>query len=330
MQHDLHALGVRPDQHPAVRVRMGLKATKGYGVTHKDRFHLAEYRANGSGMEARSVPHPSYAAFNALHPPELARAHERGESVDEQEAANLQAAHNQKRRELRGTLIHGEFHAPARTEGGCAFTRFAAHQLPGQGANPFRRPACTGDGHVAQRWNPKSATFEEIACAGDRCEFRQEVTIQGRPVTPCARVTTLLFQLRWPATTPFPALPAMIEVKGPVSVATMQWWGFYAAICEQWKQLGGQGEPNVYGLPIRIGLVRRTFQTRKSEVWVPEIHPDLPDGQTLQSFLVWRAQQLAEARPLLSSEGRPLLALPGAREVVEADYEDVPVERPAP
>lgn len=318
--HDLAALGVRPDTHPEVRVRMGLKGQSG-GVVERDRFHLMMFKTPGSGMKAVSVPHPDFAEFNRIFTPK---------GDDDMENDRERRRHNALRRVLRGTLIHGQFEAPSRTGDGCIFTRFSANRLPNVPENPLRRPACSGDGHEATRWNGRE--FITLPCPGDRCEFRQEYQSRQGPTTDCKRASTLVFQLRWRASDsikPLPCARACIETAGMYSFATAQWWGFYQVIAQQWTLLGGQGAPDVFGLPIRLVLTETSVPQRGAKVWVPELHTDLPEGQTLQEFLVWRAKALAEARPLLTSDGTRL-QIPdfSARDVVEADYE--PVERPAP
>lgn len=339
--HDLKALGVRPDTHPEVRVRMGLKGRNG-GVVEKDRFHLAMFKTPNSGQRAVSVAHPDFGLFNAPFTPkgeppkqdDFTRREDYEYERDAFEATQARArlAHNAARRVLRGTLIHAQFEAPGRLGDGCIYTRFSAQKLPGVGENPRRRPACTGDGTTAQRWNGRE--FAEIRCDGDRCEFRQERMERGQAMTDCKRTSTLVFQLRWRSTDKIAAMPcarACIETGGMYSFATAQWWGFYQVIAQQWSLLGGQGSPDVFGLPIRLVLTETSVPQRGAKVWVPELHTDLPEGQTLQEFLVWRAQTLAQAGSLLTSDGSRL-QIPDftARDVVEADYEPVDVERPAP
>lgn len=343
--HDLNALGVRPDTHPEVRVRMGLKASGG-GVVEKERFHLALFKTPASGQKAVSVPHPDFAVFNAVfnattaikEPPPNRDDFRDGQDFEHARdayadaVARARAAHNAPRRVLRGNLVHAQFEAPERAGDGCIFTRFTAQQLPGIGANPFRRPACIGNGVEAKRWDGKA--FATIRCPGDLCEFRQERLVRGQPTTDCKRSSTLVFQLRWRPTDKITALPcarACIETAGMYSFATAQWWGFYQVVVQQWRLLGGEGAPNVFGLPIRLVLTETSVPQRGAKVWVPELHTDLQDGQNLQGFLEARANGLALAKPLLTSDGTRL-AIPdfGARDVVEAEYEPIDVERPAP
>lgn len=307
----LDRLGIKPDLRPEVRVRMGRKGERG-GVVEKDRFHLCCGRANGAGTNATSNPHPSFSAFNAAEP--------------------------RYRQELRGTLIHARWEAPSRHGDGCAWTRFDASRLPGHEVPPGLHPVCSGDGQRARRW--VRGKWQEIACPGDACQFRQprQETRGGKTseVTDCKRTSTLVFQLRWgeiEGKRPLPSCSCFVESGGPWSYATMQWWGFYGAIKQQWNQMGGAGEPDLYGLPIRLSLQRRTVPGRGAEVWVPELYTDFSAGQTLQSFLAWRAEQAERARPLLA--GAAPLALPGAvlgaRGTVEVGYTDVdadPVEPP--
>ena len=301
----LVALGIKPDTHPPVRIRMGKKADRGYGVVDRDAFHLAHFRANGSGKDARSIPHPSFASFNA--------------------------APNEKRRLLRGNLVHAQFAASERlgTKGAC-YTRFRANSLPGvaHASVPGMRPACTGDGVFASRWDPRAKSFVEIACPGDLCEFRQ--TPDGKEFPPCLRSSSLVLQLRWPGH-PFPCLMAMIESGGSHSHASHQWWGFYTTIKAQWDEIvGDDSTPDVYGIPIQLQLFERAMVRSAKRVWVPELHLDFDAGQTLQDFLLFRARNRREARTLITTDRTPL-ALPdfGAVEAVDATYEPIDVERPA-
>ena len=307
MTTSLQNLGIKPDLRPEVRVRMGRKGDRG-GVVEKDRFHLCTGRASGAGMRAVSDPHPSFAAFNG--------------------------AEARYRQELRGTLIHARWEAPGRHGDGSIWSRFDAARLPGHEVPPGMRPCCSGDGARARRW--VRGKWTDIACPGDACQFRQPRLEGKNEVTDCKRISTLVFQLRWlegASSRPLPSCPAFIESGGPWSYATMQWWGFYQGIQAQWVQMGGAGEPDLYGLPIRLSLQRRTVPGRGAEVWVPELYTDFAAGQTLQGFLAWRAAQAEAARPLLA--GTAPLALPGAvlgaRGTVEVGYTDVqadPVEPP--
>lgn len=304
----LVALGIRPDQHPPIRVRMARKKdpSEGRGVVDKGMFHLCHFRARGAGKDAVSDPHPSFSGFNSAAP--------------------------DKRRILRGNLVHAVFPASERmgTVGAC-YTRFRADLLPGvrMGSVEGNRPCCTGDGVSARRWNVKAGEFEDIGCPGDLCEFRQ--TPPGAEFPPCKRSSSLVFQLRWPAATPYPCLTAMIETAGSWSFASHQWWGLYTTIKQQWDLIVGQGEPDVYGLPIRLQLVERATLGTARRPWVPELHLDFEEGKTLQDFLLFRARARREARTLIASDGGPL-ALPdyGAVEAADAVYEAIEVERPAP
>lgn len=298
----LVALGIKPDLHPPVRIRMGEKKKEGFGVVGKGMFHLCDFRAVGNGTNARSVPHASFGSYNG--------------------------APEDRRRTLWGNLVHAQFVAPQRlgTIGAC-YTRFRADTLPGiaLGSVQGNRPACTGDGVFATRWNPRTKGFDEIGCPGDLCEFRQA---DGDNMPPCKRSSSLVFQLRWPAKYPFPCLNAFIETAGSWSFASQQWWGFYTHIKQQWAEIVGDGStPDVYGLPIRLQLVERTSLGSKRKQWVPELSLDFEEGKTLQDFLLFRSRARRETRSLITSDRTPL-SLPdyGAVEAVDATYE--PVERP--
>lgn len=300
---DPSKLGIQPDTHPPVRVRMGRKSARG-GVEDRDVFTLTKFRAVGVGRNAVSVEHPDFAAFNG--------------------------AARDKRTVLRGNLVYGEFFADARLKNkGSVYSRFSAELLPNmrRGTVGHNRPACIGDGSEATRWDPRASEFKTVECPGDLCEFRQDAPDGTFP--PCKRTSTLVFQLRWPKSSPMACSMAMIETAGSWSFATHQWWGFYEIIKGQWNEVVGVGAPNVYGLPVRLQLVETHTNGRK--LWVPELHTDFEEGGTLQSFLRSRADATGVVRRLFASDGNPL-ALPnyGAVEAVDASYEDVPVERPAP
>lgn len=326
MSHDLPALGIVPDTHPGARIRMGLKGERG-GVVERDRFHIALFRAPGSGMSARSVPHPEFTAFNRI--PEFVHDPSRyshlkaweAEEARKQDHAAYVAREVETRRLIRGVLVHGQFESPDRTGGGCCWTRYVAQQLPRHDRNRENRPTCSGDGRTARRF--VDGAWKDIICPGDKCQYRQERDEKGQAIMDCKRSSTLVFQLRW-RTNKLPCETAMIETSGMWSFATMQWWGFYENIRRQWETIIGPGEPDVYSLPIRLMLTERSVTGRQAKVWVPELHPDLPDGMSLQSFLSWRAGEIGAARQLLGSDG-VRLALPDYGAV---DAADAVVERP--
>lgn len=349
-------LGIQPATRPEVRVRMGLKPSvyrallqgraqqleaeqpqqaahlrqlaqsvrDGIPPATRTRFWLARGRADGKGQNAISELHPSFADFNRVDLPAAACA------------------------ELRGNLIHADWVAPTRHGAGCCWTRFSADKLPGHGTPPGMHPVCSGDGHTRRRW--VQGRWQEGHCPGDACEFRQN----DNP--PCKRSSTLVFQLRWleqAGRRPLPSTSAFIESAGSWGHTTHQWWGFYVQIRRQWRHMfptpctcqpsararcklcegdGLVGDPDLYGLPIRLSLAKYTVPG--NQFWVPELFTDFSPGQTLQGFLAARAQLLEQARPLLASAAAPL-ALPGAvlgaRGTAEAAYMDVdadPVEPP--
>lgn len=333
-------LNISIDRRPEVRIRMGRKPDKGFGVVAKDRFHLMNFQAEGSGTKAKSTPHPGFAAFNV----DLGQ---RGLSGDALTHANRHF------RTLYGVLIHSQWEQPSRLEPGCAYSRFSAHRLPGVGGGPGGRPACHGDGREAQRWNGDA--YQTIPCPSDACEFRQYKRDQrGNDYTDCKRISTLVFQLRWPpgpcpeckgrmpAVTScavcegtgkvdrdLPNATAMIESGGAYSYATSQWWGFYTAIVEQFRAIGGKGEPNLYGLPVRLSLTLRTVPARQARVWVPELHTDFPPGMSLQGWLKMRH----ETREALGDElagvkllGGPVRNTMGADEAADAVYDVLDAE----
>lgn len=361
-------LGIHPSSLPTISIARGRKRPGG-GVDGKDRFWLVNSRAVGSGKDAYKELAPEFAAFNAEPLPPTIRQeqnepdrdfNERRAAAQDAYAARLSETH-QGRRILHGTILHARFEAEERGDlDGAVYSRFQAQAKPSsQGGKPppGQRPWCTGNGHTASRWT--GSEWAQVPCPGDRCEFRKEGTGPRNAGKHCGKQSTLVLQLRWPmAPCPgckgrgvvgrdatacavckgagkwswgLPTARAMMETGGTYSYATDWLWGFRELIVGQWRALGGEGEPDLYGLPVRLTLQYKSGDgpNGKWAAWLPQMEPDLEEsGGTLQGWLAAKARAMAEARPLLAA-GVPTLRLagPGAKEATEAQWE--PVERPA-
>lgn len=297
--HPPPGLGVVPQHHPEVRIRLGRKGDRG-GVVGRDRFWITTWRADGSGQQAVSNLAPGFEAFNA--------------NVAENDESNLS-----KRRILRGCLVHANFYSPERFGNGAMTTQFKAQQLPGMAAPAFGGPTCSSkDGVTAKRWNQRADSYEEIHCPAEACPFRQEISSNSRTGktyvnVPCHRTSAIVFQLRWisAAGDAFPCSRAWIEARGSWGSATHQWWAFHESIVNEYRQLGGTGELSWYGFPIKLVLEKRTSPVKRSSYWVPCLYPDFPPGMTLQSWLL----KQAEMSSALLLEGPTV----GAAEIVDAE-----------
>lgn len=247
-------------------------------------------------------------------------------------------AHRRPRRILRGILVHRPFLTDERRGDGAAWLRFAAQEGRSPTLtltpHPRRAPACSGDGSKARRWNPSATNvqgtkgaFEVRPCDGDKCPLRQPGTGPMGAVA-CQKVLTLVFQLRWPdgcwrcgaalptcpecrgtgRADPLPCSLAEVELGGSYNHAADEVSGFFADVERQWNALGLPGEPDYYGLPFKLTLVRKTGEARA--FWTVQCTPDFPPGLTVQEWAIRKAQQLHEGRRLMLSASIPL-ALPG-------------------
>ena len=285
MTTSLQNLGIKPDLRPEVRVRMGRKGDRG-GVVEKDRFHLCTGRASGAGMKAVSDPHPSFAAFNG--------------------------AEARYRQELRGTPIHAL--------GGAWAARRRLDLEPLRCCPPPRPRGPAWDAPVLLWRRRPCASLGARQVDGHRLSWRR-LPVPAAPAGGEERGDGLQADLHlvFPAplaggrrSRPLPSCPAFIESGGPWSYATMQWWGFYQGIQAQWVQMGGAGEPDLYGLPIRLSCSAGRSPAAALR-WVPELYTDFAAGQTLQGFLAWRAAQAEAARPSWPAPPpRPPRRRPGA------------------
>jgi len=351
---DRTALGIHARSLPTIAISRGRKKNGG-GVEGKDRFWLSNANAIGSGRNAYRELAPDFAAYNdEPRPPPSGAPPEAREAYTDR-----LAEHHASRRVLHATIMHARFEAAERGDlDGAVFSRFQAQTQPKSGGNapPGQAPWCTGDGHQARRWS--GAAWTACPCPGNACEFRMEGTGPRGQGKHCSKMSTLVLQLRWPEA-PCPAckgrgitgadrapcpvckgsgrwswgLPcarAMMETGGTYSYATDWLWGFYDLIAGQWRAIGGEGEPDLYGLPVRLSLVYKGGSGAHGawSAWLPQMEPDFEEvGGTLQGWLAAKAAAVAQARPLLGAP-LPMLPGPGAREAMEVTWESIP-SRPA-
>jgi hypothetical protein len=342
-------MGIHASSLPTIAISRGRKKPGG-GVEGKDRFWLTNARAVGSGRNAYRELAPEFAAYNDEP------TQPRGDEAPDAFRARV-ADHHAARRILHGTIMHSRFEAHERGDlDGAVNSRFQAQTVPsGMSIKPppGQAPWCTGNGHTARRWD--GAKWASVPCPGDKCEFRREGTGPRGQGKHSQKTSTLVLQLRWPmapcpgckgrcVTGPdrapcavckgsgrwswgFTPARAMLETGGTYSYATDWLWGFYDLIAGQWKAIGGQGEPDLYGLPVRLSLVYKsgTGAAGPWAAWIVQMEPDFDEcGGTLQGWLANKAASIAAAGNLL--EGLPAikaLPIPGAREAVDAVYEEI-------
>ena len=148
MNHPEGIKDLKPREPVGVVLSIGVRDERGI-PREKDRFHLMMPRASeGEGSKQRRVHHPAYRAYNAL-PAE-------------------------RRQTIYGALVHDTQEQ--------AFE----HHLKAQRITGLRpthnRPACTGDGVTAQRWDDASGDYLEIQCPHERCQYRQTTPATRLPL----------------------------------------------------------------------------------------------------------------------------------------------------
>ena len=211
-------------------VTIGVKDKARSFPTETDRWHIVNPREESGIRHA----HPGFASFNSAPP--------------------------DKRRVLRGNLVHS-----SRDE--CFEYNLKAQVLPGKKAHPDKRPACTGDGVKATRWEGGAADeFMAIKCPNERCEYRQ--------TTPpaCKPFARFLFRLRWPDGIALPT-PLVKFTTGSWN-STADLLGFFEYIDKVAKQLGLE-KYSLFGLPFVITLQYQTKPSAQSRFPVIHISPEI-------------------------------------------------------
>lgn len=97
-----------------------------------------------------------------------------------------------------------------------------------------------------------------------------------------------------------PDLPTWaIEVKtgGSWNTSAHQWIAQREDITRQFKSLGGDGAPNLYGMPVRLEMTPHEGRGQRFEVI--GLHPNFRPGQTLQSWLVAKHTATAPLRAMI-------------------------------
>lgn len=332
------AMGVTPKTPIEVRITLGRQPPgrigTGYPVA-KDRFWICGAIADGVKVQGRNGDErlqrylplaPGFASFNedpyltieawdgARAPNAERHCQEALARLPEEQRADWRRhadRHRAARRILRGVFVHRRALTHQRRGDGCSWLRFAAQEGTGAGIrltpHPLRRPACTGNGQVAERWvsEPDQGWyFKTIRCPGDECPLRADGTgARGQGVA-CQKVMSVLFQLRWEGGT-LPSSLAELELGGSYNHAADSLAGLFAEVERQWAALGLPGEADFYGLPFKAQLVHKTGDGKA--FWTVLFSLDLPDGQTLQGWALAKARHLAEGRQLMGGNV-PLIA----------------------
>ena len=245
----------------------------------KEHYHLVQPREDNG----RRPHHPAFAAFNA--------------------------APSEKRRTVRGNLVHG-------SKAEC-FEGYLRNQTSKQlGMHPNRMPYCQGDGVHARRWMGDAAdNFVDMKCPNDQCEYRLTTPAACKPFS------RILFRLRWPDGNPLPPMLCKYTSGGWYTYSNLL--GFFDYLERSAKELG-LAEYSLFGFPFTLTLVQQTKASAKTRFPVTVITPEADPVE----FFARQAERLKLARgatfeaitdksqqePALEYEDVSQLAVPSTKE----------------
>ena len=279
--------GRKGKTHAADHASIGLDVSKSpyrFGpVWGKDRFWLT-HAATGTGENATSELHELYREFNC--------------QTDEQSKV------------VYGRIVHRSIEECLKIQR--VATEYSWNGVKHKDPNG-RRPACSsqpnmnGSDSVCTRF--EKGQWIQKPCKAAECRFaqRQPVGRDGALKSECIINGSLTFQLRLKG---MPELMCQTETKGGFAddqgdgefsqwgghVLT-NWVGWYNDLRKQWENMGLPGEPNLYGLPIRLS---HSFSSGRNKVTLMNLSTDLDPGDTLQRWLMRRFhtdQEFATLRP---------------------------------
>lgn len=248
---------------------VGHKSSKG-NPEHTDRFYLVMPQE----VDGVRQQHGAYKAFNEAAP--------------------------ERRVAIRGNLVHSK---PEQ----CFEHGLAAQVLPGLPQHPQKRPACSGDGRRAERWD--GTKMQVIDCPNEKCQFRQA---QGDKPVPCKPSMRLLFRIRWADGSPLP--PMLVKFTSHAWNTTANVLGFFEHIETQAENLGLR-DFSLYGFPFQLTLTKKK---RKA-----------PDGSVGRAFPIVQITPEQDVIEFLLQQQQKLQTLGAERRVVALldDEQHNPVER---
>lgn len=241
--------GLQPREPVGAALTIGIKGERGFPV-EKDRFHIVLTRENA---EHTRPHHPAFAAFNGASP--------------------------EKRRVIRGNLVHADMNA-------CFEYHLKAQVLTK--AHPNMRPACIGDGVRAERWEgPDPDAFMQIKCPNDRCEYRL--------MTPpkCKPWMRFLFRLRWQEGVNLPT-PLVKYTSGSWNT-TANFLGFFKYLSSTARELGME-RYSIFGVPFVMTLTEQTRASERTRFPVVVIAPEMDPIE----FWARQSKQLSGIKPVMA------------------------------
>lgn len=277
---------------------VGIKGPSG-APTEKDRFHILETssvqreyskRDGGTYKSPSRDRHPLFAAFNGAPP-------ERRRTVPARLAHVTVAEMFEYRRQCQS--------APT----------LAAHQK--------KAPACIGDGVVAKRWT--GADYVTIPCPGEKCEFSQAGTKNGKPTKPpCGPWMRFVARFDWPRTDGkgLPNLP--FKLTSGSWNTTREFLGFFDAFRAACRGFGvDPADVPLFGMPVQLSLSERTNAEQQSRY--PVVSVTMAGDADL---IAWIGAQLERRQSIKQlAAAAPVLALTDAGshtpEVIDGDYQTI-------
>jgi len=269
--------GLTPRDGVGAVLSVGIKNPQGGFPVEKDRFHLLMPKASeGTGRQARRVHHPAYRAYNSL-PAE-------------------------RRRQLYGALVHAH-------QEECFEYNLKAQVITG--LSPSRsRPACVGDGKIAQRWDNDAGDYKEIVCPHEKCQYRL-----CDPAA-CKPWMRLVFRVVWPAGLADGEWPSQL-----VRLTSGGWntcrnaLGLFKEIERAASELRIK-DYSLYGYPFMLTLVEQTSPEKKAKF--PVVH--FSATVSPEAFFISQQERLAQM-----GERYPALADMQDPEVVYEDQRQISI-----
>ncbi len=212
-------------------VTIGIKGARGF-PTERDRWHIVVPR-EADGVRGY---HPGFKGFNG--------------------------APAEQRHVLRGNLVHAH-------QSDCFEYYLRAQVL--KDAHPDRKPACSGNGVSAMRWEgPEPDNFMEIRCPAEHCEYRQCEPPKCKPFM------RFLFRLRWKEGVGLPT--PLVKFTSGSWYTTSNFLGLFEYIDIVARQIGLK-DYSLFGFPFTLTLMQVTKRSRKTKFPVVVVSADVDPVQ---------------------------------------------------
>lgn len=296
---DMLHLGYDPQDLSTIPDAYLTRGNRPMGVWGKDQLWICQ-RAAGVGVNAHSPLHPSAREFN-----------------------------RQGRRHVSAVLIHDTLQDAIHVGHAAYILPGPEHGKPSSLQRKFGcacEPEASADGQLhAVRWvldadAPRDTwVFEQrqqrqvrvgpghwkrVPCPGGGFNGAPPCPFTLGEKAPCKLSGHLIVQLSEPD---LPTWAVEVSTGGSWNSASHQWIATRQDITRQYRSLGGDNVPNLYGMPVRLELTPHEGRGQVFEV--VGLHTNFKNGQTLQSWLVAKHTATAPLRqPMIASATAMLTA----------------------